>query len=68
MTLAQKISQLPVELQKEAEDFVDFLSEKKNPAKQRKPSFIWAGALKDMKKDFTSVELQHKLSEWRSEK
>ncbi|RQW79358.1 MAG: DUF2281 domain-containing protein [Methanothrix sp.] len=27
----------------------------------------WRGALEDMKDQYTSVELQHKISEWRTE-
>lgn len=30
-----------------------------------KPEFGWAGALKDMREHYTSLELQHKVSEWR---
>jgi hypothetical protein len=27
----------------------------------------WRGALEDMKNEYTSVELQHKISDWRAE-
>ena len=32
---------------------------------KKKPRFDWAGALKDLRARYTSVELQHKIAEWR---
>lgn len=66
--LAQKIDELPQELKVEVEDFVEFLRERRLKKMPGTPNFGWAGALKDLKKDYTSVELQHKISEWRIEK
>jgi len=63
-TLETLIKQLPPELQEEVKDFVEFLLEKKKKQK-RKLKMNWAGALKDLKSKYTSVELQHKISEWR---
>ncbi|MFQ5799568.1 MAG: DUF2281 domain-containing protein [Bacteroidota bacterium] len=59
------INELPPELRQEALDFVQFLIERRSRKTQRKPSFDWAGALKDLKNQYSSVELQHKISEWR---
>jgi len=61
------VKELPEEYQKEVEGFVRFLSEKKAKKKHSKPSFKCAGALKDIKDQYTSVGLQHKASEWRDE-
>jgi hypothetical protein len=61
------VRELPVELQQEVRDFVVFLIEKKVKKAHGKPRFDWAGALKDMREEYTSVELQHKISEWRTE-
>ena len=65
--LEKKISILPPELQQEVEDFVEFLIEKKMKRPKGKPKFNWAGALKELREQYTSVELQHKISEWRIE-
>ena len=62
-----KIQELPEDLRKEVLDYVDFLlmkhDTKENRAKKFK--FDWEGGLSEVKEKFTSVELQHKASEWR---
>ena len=63
--LEEKINTLPPELQKEVEDFVEFLIEKRLKRPKGKPKFNWTGALKELREQYTSVELQHKISEWR---
>jgi len=55
---------LPPEVKREAIDFIEYLMSKRRPAKQ-KPSLSWAGALRDYKGQYTSVELQQKASDWR---
>lgn len=60
-TIEEKINGLPPELQQEVQDFVDFLMEKYRPRKRSKLKLDWAGALSDMKDEYTSVELQHKI-------
>ncbi|MBC7218479.1 MAG: DUF2281 domain-containing protein [Candidatus Caldatribacterium sp.] len=64
-SLKELIDRLPPELQQEVQDFVEFLLEKRVRAPKRQPKFEWAGALKDLRDRYTSVELQHKLAEWR---
>lgn len=66
-SLKDLIERLSPELQQEVMDFVEFLLNKrnKNKKKEGKPEFKWAGALKELSKQYTSVELQHKISEWR---
>ena len=66
-TLKQLIDQLPPELQQEVQDFVEFLLERRAKKTKKKPKFDWAGALKDLRDRYTSVELQHKITEWRIE-
>ena len=65
--LAEKIEQLPIELQQEVEDFVEFVAKKHTKRIPQKPTFNWAGGLKDLKDQYTSVELQHKATDWRIE-
>jgi hypothetical protein len=63
--IEQIIKDLPPELQQEVEDFIKFLFEKHVKKAKGKFEFRWAGALKDLRDRYTSVDLQHKISEWR---
>lgn len=65
-TLKEKIEQLPPELQEEVEEFVQSLVENRQGSERKTPRFRWAGALKDLRTQYTSVELQHKANEWRT--
>jgi len=56
---------LPPDIQREVEDFALFLIEKRSKKHCKKLSFAWAGALRTLRDKYTSVELQHQLSEWR---
>ena len=64
-TLEELIEQLPPHLRREVRDFVEFLLEKRAKRPRGKPAFRWAGALSDLRDEYTSVELQHKISAWR---
>jgi len=59
------IKQLPPDLRDEVEDFVEFLVEKRLKKTHGRPTFAWAGALRDIRDKYTSVELQHRISHWR---
>ncbi|MEK7256873.1 MAG: DUF2281 domain-containing protein [Bacteroidota bacterium] len=75
LEINQRLRNLPVELQEEVLQFIDYLLFKKQSisAMPRKngtieplrpePTFSWAGALKGMDEGLTSVEWQHKISE-----
>lgn len=65
--LEEMVKELPVEWQAEVRDFVEFLLAKQRSRTRRKPQFDWAGALKDMRDDYTSVDLQHEIARGRSE-
>jgi hypothetical protein len=65
--LEDKIKELPPDLRQEVEDFVQFLMEKRVRKPRRPLKLDWRGALEDMKDEYTSVELQHKISDWRTE-
>ena len=62
-----KIRELPDDLRREVLNYVEFLltkyKSKETPAKKFK--FDWEGGLSELREKFTSVELQHKASEWR---
>lgn len=59
------IRDLPPDLRQEVEHFVEFLLTKSAPRLRSRPTFRWAGALKELRTDFTSVELQHRIAAWR---
>jgi hypothetical protein len=65
--LAEKIKELPPDLQQEVEDFVLFLIErhKRNPGKKLRQD--WAGGLRDYRGQYTSLDLQKKSLEWRGD-
>jgi len=66
--LEELVKELPPEFREEVRDFVEFLLEKRARQPRKKPRFDWAGALKDLREQYTSVELQHEILEWRLEK
>ncbi|MBI3583312.1 MAG: DUF2281 domain-containing protein [Nitrospinae bacterium] len=65
--LEEMIKELPPELYHEVEDFVQFLIEKQVKKHGRPLRQDWAGALKDYKDRYTSLELQKKAMEWRGD-
>ncbi len=64
-SLPELIAQLPPELQQEVRDFVEFLLQKHRRRPRGVPTFSWAGALRDLRSQYTSVELQHAIMKWR---
>lgn len=65
--LEEIIKELPSDLPQEVTDFARFLMEKRARKPKGKMNLDWLGALEDMKDQYTSVELQHKIQEWRSD-
>ena len=63
--LEEKIKSLPPEYKQEVQDFIEFILEKRLKKQRKKPEFDWAGAMKDLRNQYTSVDLQHKISELR---
>ncbi len=64
--LMNKFQSLPENAKKELLDFLDFLSfryTKNKKSKKKTFSFNWEGGLKELNE--TSVELQHKATQWR---
>ena len=65
-TLKVKLEDLPEDIKKEIIDYIEFLLQKYGQkGKREKFSFDWEGGLAELKGKYTSVELQHKASEWR---
>lgn len=65
--IAELIKKLPPDLQQEVEEFVEFLTRKRARKKGRKLRQDWAGALKEYRDLYTSLELQKKALEWRGD-
>jgi hypothetical protein len=65
-TIEERIKALPPALQLEVEDLVAFLHERRQPSVPGTPELKWAGALADMSAQYSSVELQHALADWRT--
>ncbi len=72
--LINSFQKLPLSAQQEVLDFIEFISKKymgnketnkKKSVKTQKFKFEWEGAISEYNKQYTSVELQHKASEWR---
>jgi hypothetical protein len=61
-SLEQMINELPPDLYQEAVDFVRFLFEKK-ARKPKKIKLDWAGSLRDLRDQYTSVDLQHEIKD-----
>ena len=61
------IQHLPQELKDEVLDFVEFLIARHAPKKGRKLRQDWAGALREYRDKYTSLELQKKALEWRGD-
>ena len=65
--LAETIRKMPPALQQEVEDFVFFLSKRQRLRSTRRLRQDWAGALKGQRDAYTSLVLQKKALEWRTE-
>jgi len=56
---------LPEDLQERVRDYARSLRENRAKRPAGKMRLDWRGLLRDMRDEYTSVELQHKISEWR---
>ena len=65
--LDELVKELPPDSQAEVRDFVEFLLEKRKRKSVGKLRQNWAGALRDYREEFTSLELQKKALDWRGD-
>lgn len=63
-TLTELVQSLPSEMQQEVQDFIEFLLVKQSSRPKGQLKLDWRGALRDLRDQYTSVELQHKIGEW----
>jgi hypothetical protein len=66
-SIEERIRELPPELRREVEDFVEFLLERRAHKLGRKLRQDWAGALRDYRDQYTSLDLQKRALEWRGD-
>jgi hypothetical protein len=63
----EMVDELAPREQAEVRDFVEFLLAKEKSKQRGEPRFDWAGALKHMREEYNSVDLQHEIARMRSE-
>ena len=66
-SIDERMKNLPPALKKEVEEFVNSLLKKRGKKKGKKLRQDWAGALRDYRDQYTSLELQKKALEWRGD-
>jgi len=65
--LDEIIKELPADLHQEVADYARFLMEKRARKPKGRMLLDWRGALEEIKDQYTSVELQHKIQDWRGD-
>lgn len=67
MSLEELIRKIPAESQRELRRFVLFLLDKQVKKAGDKLRQDWAGSLRDLRGQYTALELQKKALEWRGD-
>jgi hypothetical protein len=65
--LEEVVRELPPELRDEVRDFAEFLLTKRSLRSGKTLRQDWAGALRDHREQYTSLELQRRALEWRGD-
>lgn len=66
-SLEELVKELPPDCQMEVRDFIEFLLIRHAAPKGKKLRQDWAGALRKHQQEYSSVDLQHQASKWRTE-
>jgi hypothetical protein len=66
-SLEELVRELPPDMVAEVRDFIEFLLSKQERRVGRPLQQNWAGALRDYREQYTSVELQHRALNWRGD-
>ncbi|MGD0012657.1 MAG: DUF2281 domain-containing protein [Terriglobia bacterium] len=66
-TLEEIVKYLAAADQDEVREFAERLLAKRRSEAHGQPKFTWAGALRDLRERYTSVQLQHQIARWRIE-
>ena len=59
-SLEELVRELPPDMAAEVRDFAEFLLEKRARVTEAEFRLDWRGALRDLREQYTSVELEHK--------
>ena len=65
--LQELVQDLPPEVRSEVRDFVEFLLTKREHRAKKVLHQAWAGALRDYREQYTSLELERQALVWRGE-
>ena len=65
--LVELVQELPPDVQAEVRDFVEFLLAKHSRKSGKKLRQDWAGALRDFRDQYTSLDLQRQALDWRGD-
>lgn len=65
--LRRELDNLPPEDRQKVVDFAKYLSHRQEKSKASQPTFDWAGRLDHLNEEYTSVELEDKAQEWRTQ-
>ena len=66
-TLEELVREVPSEYRAQLRDYVESLLSRHRIQPPGKPEFAWAGALEELRDRYTSVELQHSITHWRTD-
>jgi hypothetical protein len=64
-TIQEKAQQLSPQQQAEVVEFINSILNREAPKPRTKMKLDWAGCLKDLRDQYTSVELQKEVNRWR---
>ena len=65
--LQELVEELPPDMRAEVRDFIEFLLAKRSRSEKRTLRQDWAGALRDYREQYTSLELQRQALAWRGD-
>jgi hypothetical protein len=65
--LEEILEELPPDLRDEVRDFAEFLLRKRQRGPRKRLRQDWAGALREHREDYTSLELQRQALKWRGD-
>jgi hypothetical protein len=66
-SLEEVVQELPPDLRDEVRDFAEFLLSKRSRRRGRTLRQDWAGALREHRGEYTSLELQRHALQWRGD-
>lgn len=66
-SLVELVQELPPDVMAEVRDFIEFLLSKRQSTSKYTLRQNWAGALREHREQYTSLELQRKALEWRGD-